>query len=85
MTGKIIRFMRIKKGLKQTELANKLNISNSTLAHYESGYRKITLDTTKEIAEKFDFEILFLDKKTNKTYKFKDVERMNYDVRIKNK
>lgn len=83
MTGKIIRFMRIKKGLKQTELANKLNISNSTLAHYESEYRKITLDTTKDIAEKCDFEILFLDKKTNKTYKFKDVERMNYDVRIK--
>lgn len=31
-------------GYTQKELANKLGISDSTLAHYESGIRKITLE-----------------------------------------
>ena len=83
MFGKMIRFMRLSKGLKQSELADKLKIANSTLAHYESEYRSITLETANEIANHCDFEIIFHSKKNNKNYKFKDIERMNYDVRVK--
>ena len=83
MFGKMIRFMRLTKGLKQSELADKLKIANSTLAHYESEYRSITLETANEIANHCDLELLFHSKKDNKNYKFKDIERMNYDVRIK--
>lgn len=83
MFGKMIRFMRFTKNLKQTELAAKLGIASSTLAHYESEYRAITLETANEIAELCDFELVFLNKNDNKLYKFEDMKQMTYDIRIK--
>lgn len=83
MFGKMIRFMRFQKQLKQTELADKLGIASSTLAHYESEYRSITLETANDIAELCDFEIAFIDKKHKKMYKFKDMKQMTYDIRVK--
>lgn len=83
MFGKMIRFMRFTKKLKQTELAEKLGIASSTLAHYESEYRAITLETANEIAKLCDFELVFRNKKDNKIYKFNDMKQMTYDIRIK--
>ncbi len=85
MIGKMIRFMRINKGLKQKELAKKIKISDSTLAHYESGYRSITLETANNIANACGFDIIFIDQNTKQKYKFEDVERMNYDTRVRGK
>lgn len=85
MIGKMIRFMRITRGLKQSELAEKVKLADSTLAHYESDYRAITLETAKKIAETCDFEIVFVDKNNGHSYKFEDVERMNYDIRVRNR
>ena len=65
MFGKMIRFMRFTKKLKQTELAEKLGIASSTLAHYESEYRAVTLETANEIAKLCDFELVFINKKDN--------------------
>ncbi len=39
-----LKEIRKKRGYTQKELASKLGISDSTLAHYESGIRKITLE-----------------------------------------
>lgn len=75
--------MRFTKKLKQTELAEKLGIASSTLAHYESEYRAITLETANEIAKLCDFELVFINKKDNKIYKFNDMKQMTYDIRIK--
>jgi len=83
MFGKMIRFMRFTKKLKQTELAEKLGIASSTLAHYESEYRAITLETANETAKLCDFELVFINKKDNKIYKFNDMKQMTYDIRIK--
>lgn len=83
MFGKMIRFMRFTKKLKQTELAEKLGIASSTLAHYESEYRAVTLETANEIAKLCDFELVFINKKDNKIYKFNDMKQMTYDIRIK--
>lgn len=85
MFGKIIRFMRFTKGLKQTDLAKQLGIASSTLAHYESEYRTITLEMANEIAKACDFEIMFVNKKTEKSYRFQDMKQMTYDMRIRNK
>lgn len=38
-------------GYTQKELANKLGIADSTLAHYETGIRKITLEMFLKILE----------------------------------
>lgn len=38
-----IKEIRKSKGFTQKELAKKLGISDSTLAHYETGIRKISL------------------------------------------
>ena len=83
MYGKMMRFMRLEAKLRQTDLSRELNISDSTLAHYESGIRSVTLEMANNIAETCDFEMIFVDKKNNKSYRFKDVERMNYDSRVK--
>ncbi len=39
-----LKEIRKRKGYTQKELASKLGISDSTLAHYESGIRKISLE-----------------------------------------
>ena len=85
MIGKMLRFMRIQKGLKQADLAKKLKIADSTLAHYESDYRAITLETANNVAKECDFEMLFMDKNNGKIYRFEDVARMNYDTRVRDK
>jgi len=75
--------MRLESKLRQTDLSRELNISDSTLAHYESEYRCVTLEMANKIAEACDFEMVFINKRNKKVYRFKDVERMNYDSRVK--
>jgi transcriptional regulator with XRE-family HTH domain len=84
MYGKIIRFMRISKRLKQTEVSSIVGISNSTLAHYESEYRAITLEMAKLVADACGYEILFKDKEKNRVYKLEDIN-VDYDVRVTTK
>lgn len=38
MIGNNIKSLRIEKGISQKELAEKLNVSNKTISHWESGY-----------------------------------------------
>ena len=84
MYGKIIRFMRLSRRLKQTEVADIIGVSNSTLAHYESEYRAITLENLIRIANACGYEILFKDIEKNKFYKFDDIN-IDYDIRVTTK
>ena len=84
MYGKIIRFMRLSRRLKQTEVADIIGVSNSTLAHYESEYKTITLENLIRIANACGFEILFRDKEKNKIYKFDDINTL-YNIRVTTK
>ena len=52
-----LKQIRKKRGYTQKELASKLGISDSTLAHYETGIRKITLETFLKILEVCKLEI----------------------------
>ena len=62
--GKNIKKYRIKKGLKQRELAETLYLSDSFIAKLESvTHQTISIDTLEEIAEVLDCDIRdFFDK-----------------------
>ena len=62
--GKNIKKYRIKKGLKQRELAEALYLSDSFIAKLESiTHQTISIDTLEEIAEVLDCDIIdFFDK-----------------------
>lgn len=60
-----LKQIRKSKGYTQKELAKLLGISDSTLAHYETGIRKITLEMFLKILEVCQLEIK-LEAKKNK-------------------
>ena len=66
MYGKVIRFMRLSKRFKQTEVAHMIGCSNCTLAHYDGEHRSITLKNLKLIADACGYEILFKYSENNK-------------------
>ena len=58
LIGKNIKKYRIKKGLKQRELAEKLYLSDSFIAKLESvTHQTISIDTLLDIAEVLDCDI----------------------------
>ena len=52
-----LKLIRKSKGYTQKELASKLGIADSTLAHYETGIRKISLEMFLKILEVCKLEI----------------------------
>lgn len=81
--GTRIRNLRIKKGLKQEDLAKFINISKSAIGMYERNEREPSFEILKTLAEFFDVSIDFLltgndykrDKKENLF--FFDIEGLN--------
>ena len=69
--GKNIKKFRIKKGMKQRELAEALYLSDSFIAKLESiTHQTISIDTLEEIAEVLDCDIRdFFDKDVMKESK----------------
>lgn len=58
LIGKNIKKNRIKKGLKQRELAKKLYLSDSFIAKLESKTRQtVSIDTLEQIANALDVDI----------------------------
>lgn len=84
MVGKIIKFIRVKRNLKQSDLAKMINTSESTIAHYEQDYSSVTLERIKDIADVCHIRIIFLDEETGEQYSFSDVERFQSDIRVRN-
>lgn len=75
MIGKIIKYMRTKKGLSQFQLAQILNISQQNISRYEKNQRIISFDLIEKIAKECDYEINFLSKKNNDVVNSKNIER----------
>lgn len=73
-----LRYYRIKKGLSQYELANKLNISRSLVAYWELGKVNISIDHVEAIANVLDIPIRDLFKE-----ELED-EDENKDVQVNN-
>lgn len=77
-----IKQLRIKSGMTQTQLANKLKISPSTVGMYEQGRRKPDNKTLSKICKIFDASgdyMLDLDKPCNKNHESNEVYRIIAD------
>lgn len=55
--GERIKEMRKAKGIKQKDMAKKLNINVSTYANYENGYREPSLDILFNISDIFNVSV----------------------------
>lgn len=77
MIGKIIKFMRFRRGMKQIELSRKLGVVQTTLSGYETHYSNPDFDLILRIARLCDFDIVFVDKIENKNYTVEDITK-NY-------
>ena len=59
-----LKEIRKSRGYTQKELATKLDISDSTLAHYETGIRKVTLEMFLKILDVCNYRLKIEEKKT---------------------
>ncbi len=75
MIGKALKYMRKTKKLKQDVLAKDVGISQQNLSRYENEQRIISFDTIEQIANKCDYEIYFINKKTKDKFKANDLTR----------
>lgn len=74
MIGKMLKYMRKSKHLKQVDLAQKLNIAQTTLSGYETQYSNADFATIEKIANLCDFEIIFRNKLTKEEFSVETIE-----------
>jgi repressor LexA len=74
--GEKIKKLRLQKGIKQEELAKKLNISRQSISHYETGRAIPSIDVLKLLADYFGVTVDYFltDKPGQSEVEFVDVE-----------
>lgn len=77
MIGKILKAMRLGKGLKQADLAAKLNIAQTTLSGYETSYSNPRFDMIEKFAENCGYEIVFRNKKDKTEINSESISRLD--------
>lgn len=60
MFSKILKYLRLEKGLTQTELGKVLNLSQRAISHYESGQRFPDEELLNLIADYFNVSVDYL-------------------------
>lgn len=63
--GEVLKYLRNRKGLSQSELAKRLGMSKSTISMYEIGRRQPDLNTMEVIANFFNVDMNYLYGKSN--------------------
>jgi len=81
MIGKTIKFLRITKNLKQSDLAELLKVSSNYISLIENDKREPSLSFIKELAKQLDIPVglLFLELDMSK----KDVSSQERDLLMK--
>ena len=77
MIGKILKALRLSKGLKQADLAAKLNIAQTTLSGYETSYSNPRFDMIEKFAESCGYEIIFRNKKDKTEITSETINRLD--------
>ena len=75
MIGKVIKKMRKESNYSQDGLSKIVNIGRSTLSDYEREKTNISFEDLENIAKVCNYEILFHNKKTNKSWNTEDIKR----------
>ena len=75
MIGIILRNIRKMKGLTQSNIGKKLNLSESTISNYETEYSSPNFDTIKSIIDVCNFEIQLVDKDRKKVYNIDELSK----------
>ena len=78
--GEIIAELRADKGMNQEELSVILNVSRPTLANWESGNRRIDIETLVVIADYFGVSCDYLLGRTKHKYNFALENEKNVDA-----
>ena len=78
MIGKILRKMRLDNNFNQTQLADKLLITQTTLSGWERGYRQPTFESIEKIANYCNYSILFKNNITNEIINTENIKRKDF-------
>ena len=68
MVGMILRNVRKLKKLRQSDIANKLNVAENTISNYETEYSNITFESAINFIYECNFDIQLINKEDNKVY-----------------
>lgn len=63
--GRKIKELRMSRGWKQLELADKMGLSRPAISNIESGKRSLTLSTLQRFCEVFSIDISYFDMETD--------------------
>jgi len=66
--GNIIKSLRIREGLTQEELSEKLKLSRSTIGMYENGERIPSIEVLENIADYFNVDMNYITGTTKEEY-----------------
>lgn len=75
MIGKILKYMRIQKGLTQKEVADLIKVERTTVSGYETERRDINFKLIENIAHVCDYDIIFKNTKTGEIINTKNISR----------
>ena len=75
MIGKILKYIRKENNLTQKQLAQNLNIAQTTLSGYETNYSNPTFEEIEKIANNCNYEIIFRNKNTKKELTTNNIDR----------
>jgi len=75
MIGKILKYIRKENNLTQKQLAQNLNIAQTTLSGYETNYSNPTFEEIEKIANNCNYEIIFSNKNTKEELTTNNINR----------
>jgi transcriptional regulator with XRE-family HTH domain len=80
MFGEKVKELRVKKGLSQDKLAQRLNISRTTITMWETLQREPDFETVKTLANYFNVSTDYLLGNTNKPNRVTAPELLEYGI-----
>lgn len=75
MIGRILKNIRKTRGLTQEYVGKQVKLAENTISNYETEYSNPNFDYIYKIISVCDFDIEFVDKKSNKRYSVEELTK----------